>query len=96
MSKKAGQHGVLLTILSRSILLPLPLLTVPPAIMSLVRPHIKNKRMLLLAELGAVTVALGGAVPATIALFPQTVELAGSSLEPEFHKHPHVYSNKGL
>ena len=84
-------------------MLPLPILVLPP-IMIKALPKSASPRIKMAAELVAITLCLIVALPATIALFPQRLELDVDSLEVEFQKLldadgkpiTKVYSNKGL
>jgi len=103
ISKEAGKQGVMKTILSRSLGLPIPVLVVPSVAMAML-PKTLPKRTLVVAELIAITSSLCFALPATLAIFPQKMELSTTSLEPEFQNlkdtegNPieKVYCNKGL
>jgi tricarboxylate carrier len=103
-SKEAGKQGVYKTILTRAMGLPLPVLVLPPIIMKAL-PKVKSPQANVGLELVVITMCLAGALPATIALYPQRLVLNVSSLEGEFQnlKHPktgepvtEVYANKGL
>ena len=58
----------------------------------------------MLTELGVIYVSLQAAMPAALAVFPQTATFSVQDLEPEFHNlvdengNPitELYSNKGL
>lgn len=103
VSKEAGRQGVMKTILSRSLGLPIPVLIIPSAVMAML-PKTLPKRTLLMAELLVITGALCVALPGTLALFPQRLELDVKTLEPEFQKLidekgvpiTTLFSNKGL
>jgi hypothetical protein len=107
LSQAAAQQGLVQTIASRGLLLPLPLLVLPPLVVTAVQrlPGLGSPRLKVPLELGAITACLVVALPGCIAAFPQTLELSTSSLEPRFHglKDPangqavtKLYSNKGL
>ena len=100
ISRTAAKQGVFQTIVSRGLFLPLPVLVLPPLLVSGFRrlPGLSNPRLRVPLELGAVTVCLCGALPAAIAAFPQRLELAAKDLEPKFHKYGDVklFVNKGL
>ena len=86
-SKTAAKFGLASTILTRSILLPLPLLALPGVFMRLLNLgwHAKRTRwMALTAEVACITAAVGVALPACVAALPQTLELPVKWLEPEF------------
>mmetsp|Transcript_7991 Transcript_7991/g.9496 ORF Transcript_7991/g.9496 Transcript_7991/m.9496 type:complete len:325 (+) Transcript_7991:138-1112(+) len=103
ISKEAARLGVMQTILSRSLGLPVPVLILPTIIMKAV-PKSIGPRGLMFAELTAITAALCIALPGAIAIFPQRLEINATSLEPEFHNLvdeqgkpiTKLYSNKGL
>jgi hypothetical protein len=103
VSREAGLQGVVKTILSRSLGLPVPVMVLPALVMAAL-PKTLSPRALVLAELLAITGALCVALPLTLAIFPQRLELDPLSLEPQFHnlvdekghKVTKVYSNKGL
>lgn len=103
VSKIAAAQGVYQTILSRSVGLPIPVLVIPYILMKFVPKNI-SKRPRMIFELAAITLSIALALPATIAIFPQRLELDQQSLELElrdlrdsegklFNK---LYSNKGL
>ena len=105
-SQVAAQQAVLQTVLSRGVLRPLPVLALPPLITAGMRrlPFLHNPRLAVPLELFAVTISLAGALPLSIAAFPQRLELSAASLEPRFHHLEDrsgkparkLYSNKGL
>lgn len=103
VSKEAGKQGVYLTILSRAVGLPLPVFAIPGLAMAAV-PKTVSPQLRGLIELVSITTALGLALPSTLAIFPQQLELDVNTLEPEFqklkddHGRPitKLYSNKGL
>ena len=106
VSQEAAKQGVLQTVLSRGLFLPLPVLVLPPLLMGgLGKAGLPvTGRMKLPMELICITVCLTAALPACIAAFPQRLELDTDSLEPRFHaltdasggKVAKLYSNKGL
>ncbi len=106
VSQEAAKQGLLQTIASRGIALPLPLLVLPPILVGAASklPGLGNPRLKAPLELAAVAVALCGAVPGAIALFPQKLALEPKSLEPRFHNLTDsagqpvtvLFSNKGL
>jgi len=102
VSKQAGLQGVVKTIVTRAVGLPLPALVLPPLIMA-VLPVPPQARMV--SEVVVVTMCLAGALPMAIALFPPRLALSVESLEPEFANviDPNtkenvkiLYANKGL
>lgn len=103
ISKIAAKQGVFQTILSRSIGLPIPVLVLPHFMMKLI-PKTVTKKPRMLFELAAITISIAIALPITIAIFPQKLELNAKTLENEFHdlkdKNGNtitkLYSNKGL
>lgn len=104
VSQEAGKQGVYKTILTRAMGLPLPVLVLPPLMMKAL-PAVKNKQASIALELTVITMCLAGALPATIALYPQKLVLDVDSLEPRFQdlkdpttgeKIKQVYANKGL
>jgi len=102
-SQKAAEQGLFKTIVSRSLALPIPVLVLPAIVMQMV-PKTASPRIKLVMELVAITTSLSLALPATLAIFPQTMEFDPMSLEPAFHSlldqngEPIkvVFSNKGL
>mmetsp|Transcript_18171 Transcript_18171/g.35698 ORF Transcript_18171/g.35698 Transcript_18171/m.35698 type:complete len:326 (-) Transcript_18171:208-1185(-) len=103
VSQEAGRQGVIKTILSRSLGLPIPVLVIPATVMALL-PKNLPKRTMMVAELLVITSALCVALPGTLAIFPQKMALDVKTLEPYFQNlydengEPitTVYSNKGL
>jgi len=105
-SKKAGLSALGMVSTSR-VVTAIPVLTVVPltvnALMKTKFFHLKPTRILAL-NLGLITLALETALPAAIALFPQTISVAASSLEPQFHNLKdskgntisRLYYNRGL
>ncbi|GMI33463.1 hypothetical protein TeGR_g6969 [Tetraparma gracilis] len=96
VSQEAAKQGLIQTIASRGVALPLPLLVFPPLLVSGMSrlPGLGSPRLKAPLELAAVTVALCGAVPAAIALFPQKLELDPKSLEPRFQNVVDPATNK--
>lgn len=84
-SRIAAQHALLETALTR-IALPMPILVLPPFVMSflektaLLRSH---PRLVLPVHSLVCLAAFGLALPLAISLFPQTSEIEASKLEPE-------------
>jgi tricarboxylate carrier len=103
VSKEAGKQGVYKTIMTRALGLPLPVLVLPPLVMN-AAPAGLNPQAKIGLELVVIAMCLAGALPATIALYPQKLVLDVASLEPEFRnlvdsngRHvDKVYANKGL
>ena len=105
-SRAAAQTAVFQTVLSRGLGLPLPVLVLPPLLVSgLTRlPGLGHPRLRVPLELAAVTASLAGALPLAISAFPQRIEMDAMSLEPKFHsisdktgaRVTKLYSNKGL
>ena len=91
------------TILTRAIGLPLPVLVLPPLIMKTL-PTVSHPQGRIALELVVIAMSLAGALPATVAIYPQTIALDVNSLEPEFRNLVNssgeiiktVYANKGL
>jgi tricarboxylate carrier len=107
ISKVAGFEGVKNTVLSRSCFLPIFPLVLPPLIMSAAHrmKAVRTSRPIALAvELMAITACMSMGLPAAIAIFPQNMSIAVTSLEPEFqglmdkdgNRLEHVFYNKGL
>ena len=107
MSARAGLEGVVRTVTTRSWIVPMPLLILPPMLMQVLRitPAIAGSAGLLLAsELACIAVCLQCALPLVLALQPATMTLAASSLEPRFHglkdsggnDVEYLFANKGL
>ena len=105
-SRAAARTAVLQTIASRGMGIPLPVLVLPPLLVSgLSRlPGLRHPRLRVPLELAAVTASLAGALPLAIAAFPQRIEMDASSLEPQFYdlrdkagaRVTKLYCNKGL
>lgn len=107
VSKTAAFIGIKKTIISRGLGLPLPVILLPGIFMTTLEKSgvVAGKPKLKLAlELSCITVCLAGALPATLAMFPQKLPLSVGELELEFHdlstkdgrKIDTVYVNKGL
>jgi len=107
ISARAGLEGVVRTVTTRSWIIPMPLLILPPIMMKALRgvPLVASKQGLLtLLELSAITACLQVALPLVLAMQPATMTLQARSLEPQFHglrdsKGNEVlvlYANKGL
>lgn len=107
LSARAGLEGVVRTVTTRSWIIPMPLLILPPILMQALRgvPLMAAcPPLLTFSELLAIAVCLQGALPLVLAMQPSTMKLKASSLEPEFHglKDSHgrevefLFANKGL
>lgn len=107
LSARAGLEGVVRTVTTRSWIIPMPLLILPPILMQALRslPSIACRKGLLLAsELTAIAVCLQVALPLVLAMQPARMQLRADSLEPEFHglldsagrPVTFLYANKGL
>ncbi|XP_067884770.1 sideroflexin-5-like isoform X1 [Heterodontus francisci] len=100
-SRVAARHALMETAMTR-IVLPIPILVLPPIIMSLLeKSWILKARPRLALPLHSLVclAAFGFALPVAISLFPQMSEIETSKLEPEiktatFEKS--VFYNKGL
>jgi len=101
MSVKAGQQAVLTTVCTRSMCLPIPVLLVPPVIMSAL-PVTGAAAMV--TEMIVILSCLSFALPCALAILPQEMELSVAGLEPEFQSLTDssgkpittVLANKGL
>lgn len=101
MSLKAGQEAVLKTVLTRSCCLPIPVLLVPPVVMSMLPI---TGAAAIAAEIGVIVCCLSVALPAALAILPQAMEISVASLEPEYqglkdskgNPITSVIANKGL
>lgn len=101
MSLKAGQQAVLSTIGTRSVCLPIPVLLVPPVVMSILPV---TGATALVTEMVVIIGCMSVALPCALAMLPQTMELSTRNLEPEYQslkdsaKMPitSVFANKGL
>lgn len=107
LSAAAGLEGVVRTVSTRSVIIPMPLLFFPPLLMQALRtvPAVAARLALLTAaELSIIAVCLQGALPLVLAMQPARMELQAVALEPRFHGlrdskgvEVHVlYANKGL
>ena len=105
VSRKAALQAVGLTILTRAVLLPIPLLAIPPLVSAAVVPATASATTRLAFDASVVILTLTGALPLTVAAFPPRLALPTSALEPEFHELRDpvsgarvevVYANKGL
>lgn len=86
-SPKAGLHALTQVSLSRCVL-PFPILTIPPLVMSKLEStqlFRNNPRLAPIANVAVVTGCLWAALPMAIAIFPQYVEMPAKKLEPQFH-----------
>lgn len=101
MSVKAGQQAVMKTICTRSICLPIPLLLVPPVVMSAV-PLTGIARVGV--EMCVILSCLSCALPCALAILPQEMVVPAAGLEPEYQNLKdisgkpitEVFANKGL
>nr|XP_028600385.1 sideroflexin-5 isoform X2 [Podarcis muralis] len=100
-SRIAAKHALLETALTR-VVLPMPILVLPPIIMSLLEKTAllrSRPRMALPVQSFVCLAAFGLALPLAISLFPQMSEIETSRLEPEIARattsETLVY-NKGL
>lgn len=87
-SKVAGMKAIAQTAIGRCCLVPAATLLLPTSVMSLLKSanlFPKNKRLALLLELGTIYAALQVALPAALAVFPQTLSMDANDLEEEFH-----------
>jgi len=102
ISLKAGQLGVLQTVITRSCFLPIAPMVMPVIGMKILNPPAGAAAVV--AELVLITVCISGMLPVALSLLPATMEINVSSLEPQFHGlkdskgNPitKVYANKGL
>ncbi|XP_053290014.1 sideroflexin-5a isoform X2 [Pleuronectes platessa] len=100
-SRVAARHALLETALTR-VVLPMPILLLPPLIMSMLEklPLLQRQRGLVLPVHSLVCLAAFGlALPLAISLFPQMSQISVSRLEPEIAMatdDPMVTYNKGL
>jgi len=81
MSLKAGQQAVFSTVLTRSVCLPIPVLIVPPVVMSMLPV---TGTAATITELLVIIGCISCALPCALAILPQEMEVPTSSLEPEF------------
>ncbi|RYG64369.1 hypothetical protein EON64_14150 [archaeon] len=107
VSSKAGLQCVGQTALTRCVLVPCSCLLIPPVVMSrLGRLKLlpTSPRMRMLVELGVIYLSLQLALPAALAVFPQTASFPVQELEEKFHdlRRPDgsrvdmLFANKGL
>lgn len=104
MSLKAGQQGVLQTVITRSCFLPIAPMVMPIIGMKLLSPILIIPGSAVVAELVLITVCISGMLPVALAILPQKMALDVKSLEPEFQNLKDskgnpvttVYANKGL
>ncbi|XP_050177026.1 sideroflexin-5 isoform X2 [Myiozetetes cayanensis] len=100
-SRIAAKHALLETALTR-VVLPMPILVLPPIIMSLLEKTSllrSRPRMILPVQSLVCLAAFGLALPLAISLFPQMSEIETSRLEPEIAMattSKTVIYNKGL
>lgn len=101
MSLKAGQQAVLSTVSTRSCCLPIPVLLVPPVVMSMLPV---SGALGMVVEGLVIIVCMGVALPCALAMLPQEMEIPVTSLEPEYQALldsagkpiTYVKANKGL
>merc|ERR1712048_1107510 len=101
-SLKAGQQGVLQTVVTRSCFLPIAPMVLPVLGMRILNPPAGAASIV--AELVLITVCISGMLPVALSILPTTMEINVSSLEPQFQNltdskgNPvtKVYANKGL
>lgn len=104
MSLKAGQQGVLQTVVTRSCFLPIAPMVMPIIGMKALAPILVIPGSAVVAELLLITACISGALPVALALLPQKMALDVKSLEPQFQGLKDskgnpvtiVYANKGL
>ncbi|KAG7509628.1 sideroflexin-5 isoform X1 [Solea senegalensis] len=100
-SRIAARHALLETALTR-VVMPMPILLLPPMIMSTLEklPLLQRRRRLVLPVHSLVCLAAFGlALPLAISLFPQMSQIRVDQLEPEIAMATHcemVTYNKGL
>uniref|UniRef100_A0A8C3EB65 Sideroflexin 5 n=1 Tax=Corvus moneduloides TaxID=1196302 RepID=A0A8C3EB65_CORMO len=100
-SRVAAKHALLETALTR-VVLPMPILVLPPIIMSVLEKTSllrSRPRMILPVQSLVCLAAFGLALPLAISLFPQMSEIETSQLEPEIAMattSKTVVYNKGL
>ncbi|XP_036038647.1 sideroflexin-5 isoform X1 [Onychomys torridus] len=100
-SKIAARHALLETALTR-VVLPMPILVLPPIVMSMLEKTAllqARPRLLLPVQSLVCLAAFGLALPLAISLFPQMSEIETSQLEPEIARATSsrtVVYNKGL
>jgi hypothetical protein len=107
LSKSAGMACVAQTAVTRCVLVPTACLLLPPAAMHALRGLSlvpSSARGALALELAIIYASLQAALPAALAVFPQTASFSADELEPEFRdcvdsqgrKVTTFFSNKGL
>ncbi|EHB18968.1 Sideroflexin-5 [Heterocephalus glaber] len=100
-SRIAARHALLETALTR-VVLPMPILVLPPIVMSMLEKTAllqARPRLLLPVQSLVCLAAFGLALPLAISLFPQMSEIETSQLEPEIARATSsrtVVYNKGL
>ncbi|TKC36600.1 hypothetical protein EI555_002772 [Monodon monoceros] len=100
-SKIAARHALLETALTR-VVLPMPILVLPPIVMSMLEKTAllqARPRLLLPVQSLVCLAAFGLALPLAISLFPQMSEIETTQLEPEIARATSsrtVVYNKGL
>ncbi|CAM9433062.1 unnamed protein product [Ectocarpus sp. 12 AP-2014] len=109
VSKKAGLQCVLQTVASRGLILPIPVVVLPAAIVGLMKNRglmPSSPRGKMWAQVGVLTGSLAFALPMSIAVFPQEARFKASTLEPQLQhlllkggsrgEVNYLYANKGL
>ncbi|CAM9495636.1 unnamed protein product [Ectocarpus sp. 8 AP-2014] len=109
VSKKAGLQCVLQTVVSRGLILPIPVVVLPAAIVGLMNNRglmPSSPRGKMWAQVGVLTGSLAFALPMSIAVFPQEARFKASTLEPQLQhlllkggsrgEVNYLYANKGL
>ncbi|KAF4659440.1 Brefeldin A-inhibited guanine nucleotide-exchange protein 1 [Perkinsus chesapeaki] len=115
VSRKAGEIAFMKTWISRTLVLPMPLLILPSTLKKQAFKTFiveamwfgdlrRHRRGAVSLEALLIILSLSFALPACVALYPQKMEVAVTSLEPEFlplrNRHggrmTHVVVNKGL
>jgi len=104
MSKKAGQIGVMQTVLSRSCFLPIAPMVMPVLAMKVLKPFLRARPVAIVAELVLITGCISGMLPVALSILPQKMEIDVSKLEPQFQNLKDskgqpitsVFANKGL
>jgi len=104
MSLKAGQQGVLQTVITRSCFLPIAPMVLPIIGMKLLSPILIIPGSAVVVELLLITVCISGMLPVALAILPQKMALDAKSLESQFqglkdskgNPITTVYANKGL
>ena len=104
----AGKRGVFQTAATRCLMIPCAVLLLPDMMMKALKKRAlmpKSMPMATLVQCGIIFVCMAGALPATLAVFPQTIEYNVAMLEPQFQHLTHkttgkpilkLYSQKGL